>query len=237
VPLTPGQNYYIEATGGVNPFPFAKADNIYPAGDAFIGSQRLSGIDLHMQVVEWAANVPPPSISRFPAALSNSMPRRGNLADDFLTVSNSGKGVLNYHISVDVPWASAGVVNAAAGTEADIVTVHYSPWSLFSGLHTGTITISAGRPDVPPQTVALSILVTPPPFAFCDFDTDGDVDMEDFGRFQSCLTSPGDEQTDPVCAGALLDDDQDVDQHDADRFIQCLSGSGLIVDTTCSDPS
>ena len=30
-----------------------------------------------------------------------------------------------------------------------------------------------------------------PPMAKCDFDHDGDVDQEDYGRFQTCYTGPG----------------------------------------------
>jgi len=57
-----------------------------------------------------------------------------------------------------------------------------------------------------------------------DFDLDGDVDLEDFGRFQLCLSGLNVPQTDPACAKAHMDGDADVDQGDVDRFISCMSG-------------
>ena len=71
--------------------------------------------------------------------------------------------------------------------------------------------------------------------AACDFDQDGDVDMEDFGRFQACLTGPYVPQNDPNCVNALLDADTDVDQADMTRFRKCLSGAGIPAAPSCAN--
>jgi len=68
-----------------------------------------------------------------------------------------------------------------------------------------------------------------------DFDQDGDVDLEDFGRFQLCLSGLNVPQTDPACAKARLDGDADVDQSDVDRFIACMSGPDIAGDEHCAE--
>lgn len=57
-----------------------------------------------------------------------------------------------------------------------------------------------------------------------DFDRDGDVDQEDFGRMQSCITGPGIDQAESTCLGALLDADSDVDAEDVKIFLACYAG-------------
>jgi len=71
------------------------------------------------------------------------------------------------------------------------------------------------------------------PHAPMDFDFDNDVDMSDFGRFQTCLTGPDIAQQDPACQSAKLDEDADVDQEDFALFQQCLSGAALSPPAAC----
>jgi len=59
-----------------------------------------------------------------------------------------------------------------------------------------------------------------------DFDCDNDVDQEDFGRFQRCLSGSGIPQTETDCQTAKLDSDDDVDFEDFDIFIGCMNGEG-----------
>lgn len=68
-----------------------------------------------------------------------------------------------------------------------------------------------------------------------DFDFDGDVDQDDFGRFQSCFSGPGVPQSNPGCMPALLDDDQDVDEADFSIFRKCISGPDILADSDCAD--
>ncbi len=60
-----------------------------------------------------------------------------------------------------------------------------------------------------------------------DFDFDGDVDMEDFGHLQECLS----EELIPYeagCGDADLDYDGDVDPADLADLLACLSGPGTL---------
>jgi len=67
-----------------------------------------------------------------------------------------------------------------------------------------------------------------------DFDGDADVDQEDFGHLQACLSGSGVTQTDPDCQDALMDDDGDVDQDDFGVFQGCLSGPKVPADPNCA---
>jgi hypothetical protein len=84
---------------------------------------------------------------------------------------------------------------------------------------------------------------TSPPIEFAtpavpipgDFDGDQDVDQEDFGHFQVCLTGEGVSQNEPGCADAKLDGDTDVDADDFSIFLGCLSGANVPADVDCAD--
>ena len=67
-----------------------------------------------------------------------------------------------------------------------------------------------------------------------DFDGDLDVDQEDFGHFQVCLSGSVVTQTDPDCQDANLDDD-DVDHDDFSIFQGCMTGANLVGDPSCAD--
>ncbi len=67
-----------------------------------------------------------------------------------------------------------------------------------------------------------------------DFDGDGDVDQEDFGHFQVCLTGSGGAIV-SGCENAVLDGDTDVDAADLAVFVNCISGADVPVDPDCLD--
>lgn len=66
-----------------------------------------------------------------------------------------------------------------------------------------------------------------------DFDRDTDVDMEDFGHMQACITGPQEPVIDPNCGNALLDNDTDIDAADVALFENCFSGPGNQASGTC----
>jgi hypothetical protein len=68
-----------------------------------------------------------------------------------------------------------------------------------------------------------------------DFDVDGDVDLEDFGHLQECMSGSGRPQTDPDCRVADLDDDNDVDLADFNILADCMSGTNLPANPACDD--
>lgn len=68
-----------------------------------------------------------------------------------------------------------------------------------------------------------------------DYDGDCDVDLDDFGYFQACITGP---KLGPVGAGCEIcdfDHDDDVDQEDFGIFQRCLSGPNIPADPNCAD--
>jgi hypothetical protein len=61
-----------------------------------------------------------------------------------------------------------------------------------------------------------------------DFDGDSDIDQEDFGLLQRCMTGPSVPITAPECQKANLDHDLDIDQSDTGKFLHCYTGPGLV---------
>ncbi|UCD29264.1 MAG: hypothetical protein JSV03_01940 [Planctomycetota bacterium] len=61
------------------------------------------------------------------------------------------------------------------------------------------------------------------PYPPGDFDFDRDVDQEDCGRFQACLSGDG-VLLEPGCEYADLQGDNDVDEFDFDIFYSCMAG-------------
>lgn len=66
-----------------------------------------------------------------------------------------------------------------------------------------------------------------------DLDRDGDVDQDDFGMLQACLSGSFVPQTDPACRDARLDGDDDVDSADVQLFVGCVSGPNVPSDPDC----
>jgi PKD repeat protein len=79
-------------------------------------------------------------------------------------------------------------------------------------------------------TVIITVVATD-----CDFDDDTDVDQEDFGHIQQCITGVGNPQNDPTCVDARLDLDEDVDLGDVTIFIACMSGANVPAAPNCRE--
>lgn len=72
------------------------------------------------------------------------------------------------------------------------------------------------------------------PQPFSDGDTDGDVDMDDFGLFQACINTGVPNTMLPGCSCWDLDQDGTVDDDDFTRaFIICGTGPGIPADPQC----
>jgi hypothetical protein len=118
-------------------------------------------------------------------------------------------------------WMEQGVEFTATSSTATLFAEHkwedfylIPPWYIaaFDDLWIGAV-----RPTIP------------------DLDYDGDVDQDDFGRFQACLSGAGVIQTDPDCGSARLDGDEDVDGDDLVIFQRCMSGPNVPTDLECAD--
>ena len=68
-----------------------------------------------------------------------------------------------------------------------------------------------------------------------DFDQDGDVDQEGFGRLQACYSGEARDQPDSSCLPAKFDGDNDVDASDFIRFQACFTGPGILADPQCGE--
>jgi len=104
-----------------------------------------------------------PAINRSPTTLSPSCTQGSNAASQTFTVSNSGGGTLSYSISDNVSWLSCSPTSGTSTGEADTITVTYSTSSLSAGTYNGTITISDPNASNNPQTIAVTLTVSPPP--------------------------------------------------------------------------
>jgi len=86
------------------------------------------------------------------------------------------------------------------------------------------------------QAAEITVLVLSfAPTTRADFDRDGDVDQEDFGHFQACLTGLAVPVSDSNCLDANVDGDSDVDQYDFGIFQGCMSGATVPADPACAD--
>jgi hypothetical protein len=74
----------------------------------------------------------------------------------------------------------------------------------------------------------------PLPSVSADFDHDLDVDQDDFGHLQACLTGNGVIITDLSCINADLNKDAFVTGADIAIFMNCLSGANVPAQPGCA---
>ncbi len=115
------------------------------------------------------------------------------------------------------------------GNVPDQITLSYDLAGLPKGLYETTITVTASAAFNSPVwiPVRLEIQSVKP-----DLDSDGDVDMEDWGILQRCLSGPFNPPA-QNCTEAILDGDNDVDEGEVAIFINCLSGADVPADRNC----
>ena len=75
------------------------------------------------------------------------------------TIRNSGRGTLNYAMSVDVSWLSVDPPFGTSTGEADTITVNFAVSSLASGIYTGLITLRDNTATNSPQIIAVTLTV------------------------------------------------------------------------------
>jgi len=171
-----------------------------------------------------------PVIHVQPTSLSRTLWVHETLADDAFTLVNGCPGTLNYSVTTSRDWIQVQPTSGSSLTEPDTISVSYPGiQQVRAGTYHEQITVSgnaANSPVILPLTVSIQT-VKP------DLDGDEDVDQEDFGLFQSCLSGAFVPQEDPACLQARFDVDDDVDQDDAALFIGCVSGAGIPARRSC----
>ena len=122
--------------------------------------------------------------------------------------------------------ANAYVQNTAGGTGFDLAELDLD-WIQYVRIE------NTANSGLTPEIDAIADVL--PAGIVADLDCDGDVDMDDFGVFQSCSTGPALGPPDPGCHRADFDNDEDVDHSDFARFQVCASGPGATALSTCMD--
>jgi len=123
---------------------------------------------------------------------------------------------------VEYRWdfESDGSIDAIGPTVSQVYTT--------VGTHLASLTVVDN--DGFSETAGLQIIIERQPG---DFDADYDVDQDDFGTEQGCLSGNG-VMVSGICKYADLDHDGDVDVTDIALFKGCLSGEGVPAEPTCA---
>jgi hypothetical protein len=186
------------------------------------------------QTVTVTVNVADPAatLSCSPISLTPKCNAGGYPANGSFAVRNGGGGAMSYTITDDQPWMYVTPEDGTSPGDSDTINISYDTSSLPVGTYTGTITIASDQADKSVLTINVTLSVFVPP----DFDQDGDVDLNDYGFFQSCFNGPSRPAMLPdVCDPADIDGDGDVDLSDFNRLQRCFSGPGRPTDPVCAD--
>lgn len=174
----------------------------------------------------------PAQIELSPTGINREILVGESLPGESFTVRNAGDAPLNYAVASNVPWLTVSPSRGNSAGEPDTIAISYDVGGLSAGNYLAVITVEDGLASPKSAAVQVSVTVKPPPLPG-DFDSDYDVDQEDFGRFQACLSGTG--NSPPAgCDKARMDADADVDQTDLQKFIGCMTGAGVAGDAQCA---
>jgi hypothetical protein len=102
-----------------------------------------------------------PIIALNQSALNPSCQQGQNAPAHSFQVWNSGVSTLNYGITSSASWLSCTPNSGSSNGENDTITVNYSTGTLTIGNHNATITITAPGAANSPQTIAVTLTVSP----------------------------------------------------------------------------
>jgi hypothetical protein len=205
--------------------------------DAWFGN-RLNGADFRIAGASGEFYIDTVQLELAPE-ITLSTPRFSRVLDrgrpapaDHFTIANTGGSctTVNYLIATGADWLSADLSagTVPGGTQSSPISLLYRIDGLPLGEYTATVRVEDPAVTNPPQVITVRLTVR----QRGDQDFNGDVDQEDFGLFQACLSgegvSPGN-----GCAVADLDQDGDVDHSDFAIFRCCMSGAGVPADPAC----
>ncbi len=161
----------------------------------------------------------PPTITQHPSDQTVAL---GDTAQ--FTVAATGQGTLTYQWQKNGSNLSDG--GHYSGVTTTILTISHAG---ISDAASYRCVVSNEAGDTPSNSATLTVTGQPG-----DFDDDDDVDQEDFGHFQTCLTGPASGPPPPGCEDANLDGDNDVDNDDFSIFHACMSGANVPGDPNCA---
>jgi fibronectin type 3 domain-containing protein len=103
----------------------------------------------------------PAILSVSPTVITQSTPAGQNAGSQAFTVRNAGGGSLTYSIAESLPWLSVSPSGGtSSGTEIEH-TLTYTTTGLAAGSYPGTITVSAAGITGSPQSITVTLTVTP----------------------------------------------------------------------------
>ncbi len=142
------------ATSGLSVGSYSTSVRINPVGVTI----TPQSVRVNLAVTE----PPPPAISVNTTGLSASCIEGKNAAEQSFEVWNSGGKTLNYSISDNVSWLTCNPVSGSSTGEHDAITVSFATSGLSPGAYSGAITIGASGASNTPQTIVVTLAVTPP---------------------------------------------------------------------------
>lgn len=172
-----------------------------------------------------------PRLAATPVSLLRTVRMGLPLSDDVIIVDAGGSDAVAYEITIDdsPTWLSVSPDSGVCSGQANEHSVIYSPTALPKGQYSATIRVAAPGAINSPRTISVDLSVTTPR---ADFDGDGDVDQDDFGHLQVCLSTVAGQIT-PECVDANLNDDTSVNQTDLLTFLNCFSGPDRPIPLDC----
>jgi len=176
---------------------------------------------------------PRPAIAISPESIDKSVRWAHNLPPDVdsFTVRNSGVCLLDYGVSTDTFWLSAAPTSGTSGGEADTIRLSYDTTTLTPGLHVGHATVTDPNAVVPIRQFTVNLTVQSVPG---DFDSDMDVDHDDYARLQICYAGSL-APIPPGCAEADLNGSGHIDASDLNTFLKCATGAEIPANPLCAD--
>jgi len=204
--------------------------HIYHVTDAYFGNNQNfdadfrifggSGNTFYLDVVHVAEESPIPDLELSLTSINRSAPVGLDPKSDAFLVTNAAGGSLIYTITDDAAWLSVSPENGTSTSESDIINVNYDISGLSSGVYSATITVQDPNAINSPQTIAVTLTLE----VVGKYDNDDDVDQEDFGLFQECMSGDG-VLLEIGCEDKDIDGDLDVDVNDFVIFQGCMGGA------------
>jgi len=114
---------------------------------------------------------PTPMIGVNPSSLSFSAVQNGVVpANQSIAISNAGTGTLSWSASPNAAWLRVNGSTSASGSNSGSLSISVNPAGLSPGTQSGMITIVASGAANTPQTVPVTLTITPAPIPTIGFN-------------------------------------------------------------------